>query len=308
MSIEGFIKNDVMLNKYTTFGIGGKADMFISVRTEKMLVETLKFVDDKRIRFFFLGGGSNVLINDLGIRGIVIKNAIRGIRVIGNKVIARSGDTVENLLRKSAEAGLTGLEFASGIPGSIGGAIYGNAGAYGKSLSDFIFRVKIMDNNGKIRFENKEYFEFSYRTSKLKKTGEIVVEVEFLLSEGNKDEITKKMQEIIAERESKHPPFPWYCAGSYFKNLPPLPGEERRRPAGCLLEEVGAKKMSVGNAKVYEKHANFLINGGNATAEEMLKLAKTLKTAVKEKFNETLEEEVMYIDEKLESLDYGREI
>lgn len=305
MSIEGFIKYNVKLNKYTTFGIGGSADLFISVRTEKMLSETIKYADNKRMRFFFLGGGSNILVDDLGIRGIVIKNAIRGIRIVNNKVIARSGDTVANLLKKCAENGLEGLEFASGIPGSIGGAIYGNAGAYGKCLSDYIYRVKIMDRDGKIRFENKEYFEFGYRTSKLKKTGEIVVEIEFILKNGDREEIEKKMNEIIKEREAKHPAQPWNCAGSYFKNLPPLPGEERRRPAGCLLEEVGAKKMIVGNAVVYEKHANFVMNGGNATAEDVLKLGKKLKSAVKEKFNEVLEEEVIFVDEKLENLNYN---
>jgi UDP-N-acetylmuramate dehydrogenase len=293
------IRRNVKLARYTTFRIGGPADFFVTVKSIDALRKTLEFAGSNNIPFIILGGGSNLLICDRGIRGLAIKNGLKGIRRKNNTVIARSGEKLSRVLEFAMQNNLSGLEFASGIPGSLGGAVYGNAGAYGKAVGDFLVQAKLMDKKGSIKIADKSDLGFQYRYSSLKQTGEIVLEAEFLLEPGNSEEIKRKMDEIIEERCQKHPAKTAGCAGSYFKNLdPPQPGE-RRIPAGLLLEKVGAKGMRKGKAAVFSGHANFITNPGGATASEVLELAMELKKKVKAAFGIELEEEVLYIDEYL---------
>lgn len=290
-------RKDVPMSRYTTFKVGGPADFFFIARSIKALKTAVEFACSKKLPFFILGGGSNILVCDCGIRALVIKNALKGIRLNkdGCTISVKSGEKLSRLLNFAAENNLGGLEFASGIPGTVGGAICGNAGAYGRSVGDVLTGALVMDRSGKIIRVNRDYFNFQYRFSSLKKTGNIVLEADLLLSARPCKDIRKEMDKIIEERRKKHPSCEWACAGSYFKNVdPPSPGG-RRIAAGYLLEKVGAKGMKVGRATVFPGHANFITNPGGATAAEILKLADILKNLVKKEFDIELKEEVMWV-------------
>jgi UDP-N-acetylmuramate dehydrogenase len=297
-SINGIIEKNIPLSKHTTFRIGGPADMFVRARSLKNLKEALQYASAENIPFLVIGGGSNLLINDRGIRGIVIKNEIRGISHKDNLIVVKSGEKISALVEFSCKSGLTGLEFMAGIPGSVGGAVFGNAGAYGRSIGDVIKSAKILKNDGSLLMDvTPEFFNFSYRRSRLRDTRDVLVSLTIELQPGSPEVIGGEIDRILAERASKHPDDKWGCAGSYFKNIDPPDPRERRIAAGMLLEKVGAKCMREGQAMVYPNHANFLTNPGNATCEEIQKLAETLKTLVRNEFSIELEEEVIYVNE-----------
>ncbi|MCD4785418.1 MAG: UDP-N-acetylmuramate dehydrogenase [Candidatus Eremiobacteraeota bacterium] len=292
-------KKNIPLSRHTTFKIGGPADYFIAVRSIKKLKQVVEYANENGMPFLFIGGGSNLLVCDRGVRGIVIKNGIKGIRRKGNSIIARSGEKLSRIVDFAMQNRLSGLEFASGIPGTLGGAVYGNAGAYGKCMGDVLVKAKIMKRDGNILDVDNDYFHFLYRWSGLKNSGGMLLEAEISLSPGCGEDICCEIERIVAERRRKHPAHDVGCAGSYFKNLdPPRPGA-RRIAAGKLLEQVGAKAMRVGNAVVFEGHANFLTNPGGAKCEDMLKLVDLLKKRVKERFGIELKEEIIYIDEEI---------
>ncbi len=297
-NISNIFEKNIPLAKYTTFRIGGPADVFVRARSLKSLREALCYAAEMKLPVLVIGGGSNLLINDRGIRGMVVKNELKGIRKQGNLVTIKSGEKVSKLVDFARQSGLAGLEFMAGIPGSVGGAVFGNAGAYGRAIGDLIKSAVLLKNDGSGIIEaTTDFFNFTYRRSRLRDTRDVLVSITLELDPGDPLEIGKEIDRIIAERASKHPDESWGCAGSYFKNIdPPHPGE-RRIPAGMLLEKVGAKCMKEGEAMVFPKHANFLTNPGNATCEEIRKLADTLKKLVKEEFSIELEEEVIYVSE-----------
>jgi UDP-N-acetylmuramate dehydrogenase len=291
------MRKNVKLSPFTTFRIGGPADFFLQADSVKKLLLGLEFARSHGLPVFVLGGGSNLLVSDLGFRGLVIKNALRGIRQKGASITVRSGESLSRLLCFAADRSLGGLEFAAGIPGTVGGALYGNAGAYGQAVGDFLARAEIISMDGTRRVVDRDYFKFRYRHSRLKETGEILTWAAFSLHPGSRCESLARMEGILAERAKKHPSREWGCAGSFFKNLdPPNPGENRM-PAGRLLDQVGARGVKVGSAVVFPGHANFLANPGGATAAEVLELAGKLKEKVKERFGIELEEEVLYVGE-----------
>ena len=299
-NMPDFSRN-VPLSKHTTFGIGGPADLFVNVRSIKKMAQVVDYAHKNGIPFMVIGGGSNLLVCDRGIRGLVIRNCIRGIRKDGDLIIAKAGECYSSVVDFARQNCLTGLEFASGIPGTLGGAVYGNAGAYGKAIGDILVSAKIMKRDGRILNVDHDYFDFQYRWSRLKNTGEILLEAKLRLKQGCSCEITGEIERIKEERKGKHPSKEWGCAGSYFKNIAPEKPGERRIAAGLLLEKVGAKGTKKGCATVYPGHANFLTNPGGATCEEILELAALLKEKVKKQFGIELEEEVMFIDENPES-------
>lgn len=304
MDIENKIRKDVKLARYTTFRIGGAADGFIAVKSENELRKAVLYLKEKNVRGFVIGDGSNLLINDAGYRGIIIRNSLKGVRIIdGTKIVIKAGETLEKLVITSKLNGLSGCEFAAGIPGTVGGAVYGNAGAYGKSMSDILVSAKIMDYEGNVKIVDKDYFRFDYRWSGLKEKPEIVIEAVFQFEAKDKSEIDKRIKEILNEREGKHPSYPWMCAGSYFKNLPPETEGGRKVAAGLILDKCGARGMTYRGAKVYECHANFVMNGGRAKCSDVIELARQLKSMAKDKFNVKLEEEVMYLGEEGISFD-----
>jgi len=294
------LQKNISLHRHTTFRIGGPADFFIKVRSIRKLIKAIQFTDREKMPFIVIGSGSNLLICDRGVRGLVIKNNIRGIRRVGDSLIVKSGEKLSAVVETAKDQCLTGLEFASGIPGSIGGAIYGNAGAFGRAIGDLVTAARLIDKKGNILDVKPDFFQFKYRWSRLKEVDHILLEVTLELEPGCRDEIFCEMDRIMSERKKKHPTKEWGCAGSFFKNIDPKKPGERRIAAGELLDKVGAKGMTLGRAKVFPGHANFITNSGGATCEEIFKLAEILKKRVKERFGIELEEEVIYVGEHLD--------
>ncbi len=290
------VRRGVPLAPFTTFRIGGAADLFIEAASRDALVEAIRAARAHGVPYFVLAGGSNLLVDDGGIRGLVVRNLAAEVRRDGDHLTVGSGLPLGDLLEAAARESLSGLEFAAGIPGSVGGAVYGNAGAYGKAVQDVLVRASLLTPDGRVVEVAPKALGFTYRMSVLKSSGDVVLGATFALTPGDPERIRQAMAEIIHLRESKHPdPARFGSAGSYFKNLPaPAPGA-RRTPAGLLLEQVGAKGMSVGRAEVAQEHANFIVNPGGATAADVLDLARRLKTLVHDRFGVTLEEEVLYV-------------
>ena len=286
------VKRDEILAPYTTLGTGGKADLFVDVSSAEQLARAINLAGELDIKFFVIGGGSNLLVGDLGFRGLIIRNRLMGRKVQGKSLIVGAGEDLDLIVDFAADNSLTGMEFAAGIWGTIGGAVYGNAGAFGSEIGNILHEAEIVDFKGNIRREPGKYFEFTYRHSKLKKTKEIVTEATFELDSGDKGEIDRRTLEIRQLRKHKHP-VDIGSAGCFFKNIEDPHQEYGKLPAGKLLEEIGAKTLSVGDARVFEKHANIIVNTGRARAKDIRTLADILKKKVKEKFGLDLEEEII---------------
>ncbi len=295
---ELILRNDVELSPYTTLRIGGKADRFIEVHSAVEMRQTIALAGRLSTPFFILGGGSNVLFDDNGIRGLVIRNLSCGVSFSDTVISAESGISLASLLWDAQKRGLGGLEFLAGIPGSLGGAIFGNAGAYGKSIGDCIEKAVIITPDGKERNVSREYLCFGYRTSRLKTAGGVVLSAALNLTPEDPDKILLEMKRIIEERRQKHPSGVGSC-GCYFKNVEGKDGSCRKISAGKLLEEAGAKNITFGKACVSSLHANFIVNPGGATSEDMRALGDLCKRRVKEKFGIDLEEEVQIIGNSL---------
>ncbi|UCD95051.1 MAG: UDP-N-acetylmuramate dehydrogenase [Candidatus Zixiibacteriota bacterium] len=293
---------DRSLADFNTFGTGGAAKLLIEVRDAQELSGAVEIAAEHGIPFFMVGGGSNLLVSDIGYDGLIIKNSIMGLNVSGKNITAGAGEELQTLVNFATDNALTGLEFATGIWGTVGGAIYGNAGAYGGETGEFLDSAEVVDRQGNIRTEGADYFEFSYRGSKLKKSGEFVTRATFALKEGKKEAIRKKIDEIMALRDDKFP-IGLRSAGCFFKNIPDSSREHGKLSTGMLLEQVGAKAMRWGGARVFANHANILINEGTAKSEDIKKLAALMKSKVKEKFGIELQEEVILLgDFKEDSL------
>ncbi len=294
----GKIQRGVTLAPFTTFHIGGRAELFVEAESETEVADAITYARNQGIPWLLLGGGSNVLIADEGVRGLVIRNVSHDgdlVDPVTKTITVSSGRPLAYLVGLAYRAGMAGFEWATGIPGTVGGAICGNAGAYGSCIADSLVQADLLSPTGEIMQVNRDFLRFTYRDSRLKHEQYVVLNATFRVEPGNRDEIRAKMKEIFVQRSAKHPPPQVGSAGSYFKNLDPAPGETRRRPAGAVLEQAGAKKVAVGGASVYEKHANFIINCGRATARDVKALARELKTRVAELFGIQLEEEVIYI-------------
>jgi UDP-N-acetylmuramate dehydrogenase len=286
---------DKQLGQYTTFRTGGPADYFLKVHSAKEASEAVIRARKLNLPFCLIGGGSNILIADAGIEGIVVKVDVRGLETVGETLIlCGAGEDLMALVNFAADNSLTGLEFASGIWGTVGGAIYGNAGAYGGEIKDVTKELTMVDTDGNIKKVGPEHCKFTYRGSALKQTKEIVIDTLFELKKGDKQKIRVKIDEILAIRASKHP-VEGNSAGSFFKNIPDPTQPYGKLPAGKLLDEVGCKGLSVGGAKVYEKHANIIVNAGNATSKNIRELADIMKQRVFDKFGILLEEEVIQL-------------
>lgn len=288
------VRADVPLAPFTNIDIGGPADYLVKVSDQDIFIQLIRFCREQRIPFIVLGDGTNVFFPDDGFRGMVISIEFDRICTLGkNAILAEAGASLSRLIQTCIENGLTGLEFASGIPGTVGGAVYGNAGAYGNDIGHILTRAKIVTPDGETRFVDKDYFAFRYRHSILKKQPAFVLQAEFQLDRGEPESIQKVCDDIIATRTAKLPPPDIKTAGSWFKNIKDQQG--RATPAAKLLEAVGSKQLEIGDAAVHHKHANIFYNKAHATASDLLKLEDILRKRVIEKFNITLEREVMYI-------------
>jgi len=294
-NLKNKLEENKPLAEFSTFNTGGPAKWFVLADTVEILAEALKMAHQKQIKHVVIGGGSNLLISDDGFDGLVIKVALKGLKLASETIIECSaGESLMDLIRFMAENSLTGLEFASGIAGTVGGAIYGNAGAYGGEIKDVLTSVTLVDVEGNIKKVAPDYCKFQYRDSYLKKSKEIVAQACFSFEKGNKDIINQKIEEILAIRAGKHP-VDGKTAGSFFKNIPDPKEKYGKLAAGKLLEEAGAKELVVGGAAVYEKHANMIINTNNATSKDIRELADMMKKKVYDKFGIELEEEVITI-------------
>ncbi len=303
------IQKNIPLKNYTTFRIGGPAKFFVEVKNEDELIEALKYARDNNLGFFILGGGSNLLVSDKGFDGLVIKLRVMGCRLKDNFIETGAGVPLAKIVQESAKHNLTGLEWATGIPGTIGGAARGNAGAFGSCMRDIVEDVKAISTKDlKIKTYDLKTCEFDYRSSVFKKNNNLIIlSVVIRLKKGNKKEIQSKIVEIIEKRSLKYPKK--NSAGSFFKN-PIVENKESMReferdqgikcrnnkiPAGWLIDQAGLCGKKIGGAMVSEKHANFIVNTGTATAEDVIMLASYVKQQVRDKFGIELVEEVQYL-------------
>jgi UDP-N-acetylmuramate dehydrogenase len=284
---------DVPLSALSSFGIGGPADLFFEALTEEELAKAVALAFAEKYPFYIIGGGYNLLFDDAGYRGLIVRNRLEGIRREGQCLSVLSGTSLSCVLTEAVEARLTGLEFLAGIPGTVGGAIYGNAGAYGWSIGDVLRWATILWPDGERKTVAREDLGFGYRDSVLKRKAGIVLKATLLCTPGDRAESEARIRDILQKRWAKHPPHGTACAGSYFKNSCSASGA--RVAAGQLLDQAGARGLSVGDAAVSDVHCNFIINRGNARAADVLSLAEELKERVFRKFGVRLEEEVIHL-------------
>ncbi len=280
------------MSGHTTFRIGGVADLIVEPSNRNQLATILAMVRQFDLECFVMGNGSNLLVGDKGIRGVVIKiaNEMSDYETDGSCILAQSGIKLSKLANIALSEGLSGFEFASGIPGTLGGALYMNAGAYGSEMKDVTESVTYIDKDTlEIRTVSGEDCGFSYRSSIFQKSGDIICEASLKLSQGIQDEIKAKMVELSAKRVEKQP-LDKPSAGSVFK-----------RPegyfAGTMIQDCGLKGFKIGGAEVSEKHAGFIINSGEATARDVLDLIDYVKVQVKKKYGVELQPEVKMVGE-----------
>ena len=275
------IEREVPLALFSSFGTGGKADYFLRAKKLKLLIRVLEEAKEARIPLFIFGGGTNIIFPDEGLQGLVIKNECQEINFFREHVTVDSGFRLPSLVSMTIEKKLSGLENLFGIPGTVGGAIFGNAGAFGNEICKTVIEVEVFSRDGfqKVIFDSKK--DSSYRSSRFKQNREIILRIKFNLKKSSYEVITdKKIIEIRKRQQYRG------TVGSFFKN----PNSDLS--AGELLDKIGAKKIQVGGAGVLSSHANFLVNRGSATSEDILSLAKKLQGKVQEKFDITLEPEV----------------
>jgi UDP-N-acetylmuramate dehydrogenase len=287
----GKILLDYPLANLTSFGTGGKARIFVDVSTVDELSRIAESSCELEIPIFMLGGGSNLLVSDSGYNGLIIKNSIMGKQIDGTDIVCGAGELLQDIINFSAENNLAGLEFATGIWGTIGGAIYGNAGAYGSEIGTLVKSAQVVNRQGNIKYIESDYLRFGYRTSKLKESEEFVANARLALKSGTKEVILGRIREIMDLRKTKLP-LDEKSAGCFFKNIIDERQKFGKLPAGQLLEEIGAKDAHYGGARVFAKHANIIINDGTAQSKDIKRLADILKRRVKEKFGILLKEEV----------------
>jgi len=276
------------LKNHTYTKLGGDADYFVTPVTYEQVREVVQFSNVENIPFMLLGNGSNLIIKDGGIRGIVMYlGKLNRIAVDGTKVIAESGALIAEVSRKALGSHLTGLEFACGIPGSVGGALFMNAGAYGGEIKDVLLRATVVDRDGNIKVIEAKDLDLSYRTSNIPQNGYIVLDAEFGLEEGEYESIKAVMDDLAYKRESKQP-LEYPTCGSVFKRPPGY-------FAGKLIQDSGLQGKQIGGAQVSLKHAGFIINKEDASANEYIALIEHVQKVVKEKFGVELEREVRII-------------
>lgn len=288
----------VLLREHAHFRIGGPADYFFEASSLAEFILALRIARKHGIPFYVMGGGYNLLFDDDGFRGLIVKNRVRGIEKKGPSEIAvLSGTPIWEVVEYCIENNMEGFEFLAGIPGSVGGAVCGNAGAFDRSIGSFLTEALVFDKRGEKVKVGRDYFSFNYRQSRLRTEKDLLLMATFSLRPGIRQNIENTIAENLVKRGKKHPPKNVACAGSYFKN-PVLP-DGKRIPAAHFLDQVGAKNRSFGGAAVFSGHANFIINNKDATSKDILSLASELKNLVKKKFGIELEEEVIYLPAEL---------
>ncbi len=302
-------RRNVPLASYTTFKIGGRARYFFIAQKTKDIVDAVEAAKSLQVPFFVLAGGSNVLLADKGFSGLVIYIQNTTYKIQGTKLYAEAGVDFPVIVKETGKKGLAGLEWAGGLPGSVGGAVRGNAGAFGGEVKDNILSVVALDTKGNVKVLSRKQCRFSYRDSMFKEKNWIVFSATFQLKKGNKKEIQSAAQDHIQYRKERHP-LEYPNAGSIFKNcdfkkfsrklkkelqhvvkVDPFPVV----PTAYLISEAGLKGLRVGKAEVSRKHPNYMVNLGGASSKDVLRLIEKVKKSIKKKFSVSLEQEVQYI-------------
>lgn len=288
---EGIKKENILLdepmNKHVSFKTGGNADIFIKAYSVEEIKSVLRISKENNIPLFVLGNGTNLLVKDEGFRGIILQIKLEDINIDGTKVIVQSGVKNAVLSKKLLDNSLTGFEFAAGIPGTMGGAIKMNAGAYGSQMQDIVEEVTYLDYEGNIHTISNSDCEFEYRHSKFFNEKGIILQAKLYLEKGNKEEIQDKINELAKQRKEKQP-LEYPNAGSTFKR-----GEGYI--TAKLIDECGLKGYCIGGAEVSKKHAGFIINKNKATSKNILDLIEYVKTKVKEQTGEDIKLEIEVI-------------
>lgn len=285
------VKTDEIMSLHTTFRVGGAADYFVNVKTIDEIKALLLLCEEEQEPYYILGNGSNLLVSDSGYRGLIIHigKEFGIIEREGNCIRAQAGALLSQVANEAWKAGLAGIEFAAGIPGSLGGALIMNAGAYGGEMKNIVSEVTALDKSGSVHVLKGEMLEFGYRSSILMKKGYIALEAVIQLEQGDKEAIKAVMDELKEKRTTKQP-LQYPSAGSTFK-----------RPegyfAGKLIEDAGLRGFQVGGAQVSQKHCGFVINAGDATASDIVNLMEQVSGKVQEQFGVTLEPEVRKLGE-----------
>ena len=301
------LKQNIILAKYTTYKIGGPVDYFVSVKNYEELKKALQFAEDNSLPIFILAGGSNVLFSDDGFKGLVIKIDNKELNVNGNEMTAGAGVLMDNLVSQSIENSLAGLEWAGGLPGTVGGAIRGNAGCFGGEIKDIVKEVAALTYGGEIKLYKGEDCGFNYRDSIFKHSKEIIISAIFELRAGNRENLKATAFDHIKYRQMK---YRTPSCGSVFKNCPlekiPEKVQEKFKdkikndpfpilPVGAVIDACGLVGKTIGGARITEEHANIIHNFNNAKAADVLDLIDLIKEKVKQKFDINLEEEVQLI-------------
>ncbi len=281
------LKTGELMSSHTTFRVGGPADWFVRPQTAEELADVIALCRQEQVPFYILGNGSNLLVGDYGYRGVMID--LNGgpwgqIAVEGNRMRAGAGAFLSAAAKRALESSLTGLEFAAGIPGTVGGAVVMNAGAYGSEMKEVLVSVKVLTTDGQVETIPAPELELGYRTSCIPKRGYVVLEAEFKLEPGDAGQIRETMADLAFRRRDKQP-LEYPSAGSTFK-----------RPeghfAGKLIQDAGLRGFSVGGAQVSEKHCGFVVNRGGASAADILELCRQVQERVQKQFGVTVEMEV----------------
>ena len=283
---EAYVYTDEMMSKHTTFRVGGPADYFVVPRTVDEVRSVVRLCRESEVPYYVLGNGSNLLVSDRGYRGVILQiyKEMSAIYIEDTQIRVQAGALLSKVGSQALAASLTGFEFASGIPGTMGGAVVMNAGAYGGELKDILKSVTVLTPEGEVLTLQKDELELGYRTSILAKKSYIALEAVISLEKGEQSAIKARMDELRERRTTKQP-LEYPSAGSTFK-----------RPegyfAGKLIQDAGLRGFTVGGAQVSEKHCGFVINKGDATASDVWELMRQVTEIVKEKFGVTLEPEV----------------
>ena len=284
-------RTDEPMSRHTTFRVGGTADLYLTPDSIEQLISLIELFKQHKTEYYIIGNGSNILVGDRGIRGAVIEigKEIGEISIDGDIITAEAGVLLSKLAAAAAKNGLSGLEFASGIPGSLGGAVYMNAGAYGGEMKDIVREVRYLDESGRVCTVSGAECDFAYRRSCFTDTDKIILSAKLKLTHDNPDEIRTRINELTAKRVAKQP-VDKASAGSTFK-----------RPEGyfaaALIEECGLKGYTAGGASVSEKHSGFVVNNGGATAKDVCDVISHVKETVKAMKNVNLETEVKFLGE-----------
>ena len=291
---ESKILKDEPMKNHTTFKIGGNADFLIKATEKKDIISVYKYAIKNNIPVYIIGKASNLLVKDKGIRGIVIKNLYDDIRILKEyeevvELEIASGTTCTKLAKFTLDNSLEGLEFSYGIPGTMGGAVRMNAGAYGGEIKNCVIESLILDKDGNEKILNYDEHQFIYRNSSIAKNGYILLSTKIKLKKGNKEEIKEKMEKNMEARLEKQP-YNMPSAGSVFKR-------GNGFITAQIIDEAGLRGKEIGGAQVSPKHAGFIVNNGTATAEDVINLIEYIKKTVREKFNKELETEVIIIGE-----------